>query len=216
MRRISSSRPMTGSSLPCSARSVRSIVNFSSACRVSSALGSSTCWPPRSSSMAFSTAPRTAPACSMTDLIGDLSSSAASTNSSLEMYWSSRSCASLSVMFSRRVRSLLMCRSPPAPSTFGMRSMASPSCERSRLTLAPAFDSRPRTLPPCWSSSATMTCAGSMNWWSCPTASDWASASAIWNLLVNLSERIANPRAGFPANLKLALKLRQGLIFQGD
>ena len=42
VRRISSSRPMTGSSLPCSARSVRSMVYFSKAWRCSSALGSST------------------------------------------------------------------------------------------------------------------------------------------------------------------------------
>jgi hypothetical protein len=40
VRRISSSRPMTGSSLPCSARSVRSMVYFSSAWRCSSAFGS--------------------------------------------------------------------------------------------------------------------------------------------------------------------------------
>lgn len=41
------SRPMTGSSLPCSARSVRSTVYFSSAWRCSSAFGSSIFWPPR-------------------------------------------------------------------------------------------------------------------------------------------------------------------------
>ena len=40
VRRISSSRPITGSSLPCSARSVRSMVYFSSAWRCSSALAS--------------------------------------------------------------------------------------------------------------------------------------------------------------------------------
>ena len=53
VRRISSSRPMTGSSLPCSARSVRSIVYFSSAWRLSSAFGSSTFSPPRTSSIAL-------------------------------------------------------------------------------------------------------------------------------------------------------------------
>ena len=62
VRRISSSRPMTGSSLPCSARSVRSIVYFSSAWRLSSAFGSVTFSPPRTSSIAFSSAPFTAPA----------------------------------------------------------------------------------------------------------------------------------------------------------
>ena len=38
-RRISSSRPITGSSLPCSASAVRSRPNFSSACDVSSGFG---------------------------------------------------------------------------------------------------------------------------------------------------------------------------------
>ena len=52
VRRISSSRPMTGSSLPCSARSVRSMVNFSRAWRCSSASGSSTACPPRTASIA--------------------------------------------------------------------------------------------------------------------------------------------------------------------
>ena len=52
VRRISSSRPMTGSSLPCSARSVRSMVYFSSACRDSSAVASLTLAPPLRSSIA--------------------------------------------------------------------------------------------------------------------------------------------------------------------
>ena len=58
VRRISSSRPITGSSLPDEARAVRSTVYFSSAWRPSSALASVTFSPPRTSSMAFSTAPR--------------------------------------------------------------------------------------------------------------------------------------------------------------
>ena len=161
MRRISSSRPMIGSSLPCSARSVRSIVYFSSAWRVSSAFGSLTCWPPRSRRSTSRSHPHGAglfhDRCS-----GDLSSIAASTNSSLEMYWSSRSCASLSV----RLKSFVSrCRYELAAGTLDFRQAidASPSCERSRLTLTPDLVSRPRTVPPCWSSSATITCAGSMN-----------------------------------------------------
>ena len=71
VRRISSSRPITGSSLPARARAVRSTVYFSSAWRFSSAPASCTFSPPRTSSMAFSTAacaarllqrPRRAPA----------------------------------------------------------------------------------------------------------------------------------------------------------
>src|SRR6202043_1442645 len=47
VRRISSSRPITGSSLPEAARAVRSMVYFSSPWRLSSALASDTFSPPR-------------------------------------------------------------------------------------------------------------------------------------------------------------------------
>ena len=51
---ISSSRPITGSSLPSSARSSQIVVCFSSAWRFSSALASSIFLPPRTLSMAAS------------------------------------------------------------------------------------------------------------------------------------------------------------------
>ena len=60
-RRISSSRPITGSSLPLRARSVRSIVYFLSASRWPSASGLSTFWPPRTASIAASSDLREAP-----------------------------------------------------------------------------------------------------------------------------------------------------------
>ena len=86
-RRISSSRPITGSILPCSARSVKSIVYFSSALRWSSAFGSFTGSEPCTSSMVFSTAARLAPYL-MSNSANEffLSSSAATTNTSDEMY----------------------------------------------------------------------------------------------------------------------------------
>jgi hypothetical protein len=52
VRRISSSRPITGSSLPSRARSVRSMVYFSSACRDSSASALLTASPPRTAATA--------------------------------------------------------------------------------------------------------------------------------------------------------------------
>ncbi len=52
---ISSSLPMTGSSFPCSALSVRSVVYFSRAWRTSSAFWSVTFWPFLTSSIALST-----------------------------------------------------------------------------------------------------------------------------------------------------------------
>jgi hypothetical protein len=68
-RRISSSRPMTGSSLPRRASSVRSVVYFSSAWYLPSGSGSLTRWVPRTARSAVSTpsrpspsAPRRAPA----------------------------------------------------------------------------------------------------------------------------------------------------------
>ena len=60
-RRISSSRPMTGSSLPCSAASVRSRPNFSSAWYLSSGFWSVTRCGPRTSPSALSSASRGAP-----------------------------------------------------------------------------------------------------------------------------------------------------------
>jgi len=196
VRRISSSRPITGSSLPCSARSVRSIVYFSSAWRCSSAFGSVTLSPPRTSSIARSMAPFTTPASLSSVASGPLSSSAARMNSSLEMYWSPRFCASLSVRLSSLPRSFETCTSPPVPSTFDRRSRASPSRERSWLTFAPDFSSSGRTVPPCWSSSASIRWTGSMNWWSRPSADDWASDRAVWNLEVSLSMRMGGSRRG--------------------
>ena len=138
-RRISSSRPITGSSFDCSALSVRSMVYFSSAWRDSSALGSLTCSPPRNSSMAFSIASRLAPVCFNISATGPLTSMAASTNNSLAMYWSSRFCASLSVTVRILTVSLERLTSPAAPETLGNESRRSPSCERSALTLTPAL-----------------------------------------------------------------------------
>ncbi|MNE47482.1 hypothetical protein D3C80_1418920 [compost metagenome] len=85
VRRISSSRPITGSSLPSSARSVRSMVYFSSAWRFSSALASSTFLPPRTLSMACSSFSLVRPWARSSSPRLPFSSRAASTNSSDEM-----------------------------------------------------------------------------------------------------------------------------------
>ncbi len=111
-RRISSSRPMTGSSLPDSARAVRSMVYFSSAWRVSSALSDCTDSPPRIFSIAASMRVLSAPAAFSASPAAPLSSSAASTNSSLAMKASPRCCASLSVRLSTRLRSAEMLMLP--------------------------------------------------------------------------------------------------------
>ncbi len=63
-RRTSESRPMTGSSLPRSASSVRSRPNLARASYVPSASGDVTRWPPRTSTSAFMIAARSRPAAS--------------------------------------------------------------------------------------------------------------------------------------------------------
>ncbi len=85
VRRISSSRPITGSSFPCSARSVRSIVYLSSAWRFSSAPASVTFSPPRTLSIAFSSLSLVIPCWRNNSPNTPRSSSAAKRNISDEM-----------------------------------------------------------------------------------------------------------------------------------
>ena len=66
--------------------------------------------------------------------------------------------------------------------------LAEPGAQQ--VDVGAAFWKRWRTEPPRWSSRAVSTCAGSMNWWSRPTARDWASCRAVWNLAVSLSMRM--------------------------
>ena len=85
VRRISSSRPITGSSLPASARSVRSMVYLSRASRWVSASGSLTLSPPRTDSMAAFALPTT-PNLARVLPSRPLSSRAAINRISLEIY----------------------------------------------------------------------------------------------------------------------------------
>ena len=91
VRRISSSRPITGSSLPSRARSVRSIVYFLSASRWPSASCESTLG---AAAHRFDRLPRAPCASSPCSLrrrpVSPLSSASASRNSSLAMNWSPR------------------------------------------------------------------------------------------------------------------------------
>ena len=142
VRRISSSRPITGSSLPASARSVRSIVYLDRAWRFSSAPASLTASPPRTSSIAFSSAALSTPCSLSTRPRVPRSSSAASNISSLEMNWSLRFWASLSAILNRRPISLDMETSPADPCTSG----------RFSISRAMAWRMRPGSAPACLSS----------------------------------------------------------------
>ena len=81
-RRISSSRPITGSSSPLSASAVRSRPYFSSACIVSSGLGDVTLCGPRTSAIASSSGPRSG----RSSATPELESVSASRMCSVEMY----------------------------------------------------------------------------------------------------------------------------------
>ena len=120
-RRISSSRPITGSSLPLRARSVRSSVYFFSASRWPSASAESTFWPPRTASIAASSALRVRPWPRTTPPRSVLLSASASRNISLAMNWSPRLPASLSAACSSDTRSRPGCTGWPPPCTCGRR-----------------------------------------------------------------------------------------------
>jgi hypothetical protein len=62
---------------------------------------------------------------------------------------------------------------------------------RSRGAFTPARESSDAAVPPSCASNAASRCAGSMNWWSWPSAMLCASASASWNFVVSLSKRMA-------------------------
>ena len=93
-RRISSSRPITGSSFPLRASSVRSRPYFSRAWYRSSAFGSSTVWLPRMSLSALRRGSRAAPARFSASAAGVFESTSASSRCSVETYWSLSASAS--------------------------------------------------------------------------------------------------------------------------
>ncbi len=176
-RRISSSRPITGSSLPACARSVRSSVNFFNACRCPSSACEETFSPPRTCSTAFSSEDFEIPQALNTRPISPLSEAQASRKSSEAMYWSPRFCASLSATLSRLVRSRDRCTSPGVPSTFGRASMDCSRLFLREFRFPPALLMSPATPPSSWLRSASSRCWGSICWWSRPSARLWASAS---------------------------------------
>ena len=132
-RRISSSRPITGSSLPTSARSVRSKVYLANASRCSSAPWSFTLSPPRITSIASSTSLRDPPALRNNCPKRPLSSTAARTNISEAINLSLRFWANLSHKFNSIFKADDNWRSPWVPCTCGKRSNSSANCQRNAL-----------------------------------------------------------------------------------
>ena len=187
VRRISSSRPITGSSLPDAARAVRSIVYFSSAWRLSSAFGI------RDLLAAAHLVDRLLDrAAHRAGLLEQPRQRAVLEGGEHEQLAGDELVAALLRELVGDVEQPVqvvgdvdLARRCPRPSA-GRRA-CSAARARSLLTSDAGLHQQRADGAALLSSSASMTCAGSMNWWSRPTASDWASASACWNRLVSLS-----------------------------
>ena len=140
-RRISSSRPITGSSLPNLARSVKSTVYFLSDSRLDSASDSFTCSPPRTSLIANSKADLDKPWVLSNLPAGPLSSASASKNISLAIKPSPRFKASLSVTLSKLLRSREIDTSPALSVDFAKLLIALMSPVLSGAKCTPAWAS---------------------------------------------------------------------------
>ncbi len=136
-RRISSSRPITGSSLPARARSLRFIAYFDSALYVSSAPWSVAFLPLRSSSMAASSSFRPRPASLSMVAAGELTSKIASNKASSVTYSSpiflAVSRAFCSTSFELRLRY------GSCPDTLGRADISASTCRCTAEALAPIF-----------------------------------------------------------------------------
>ena len=191
-RRISSSRPMTGSSLPRRARSVRSLANFSSAWNFDSGFWSVTRWLPRTLVSACRTEACVAPREASSSRAGSLFCSVrASRRCSVETYSSLKSAASL------KARSRTFCiafESPGCelePPTLGSLFNASLARERSCSVGTPTFCRTGTMMPSLSSSRAASMCMGVSSGLPCSSARLVAACTASCDLTVNLSQRIA-------------------------
>ena len=136
-RRISSSRPITGSSLPSLAFSVRSTVYFFRASRLFSASGLSTFSPPRTDKIAFSRLSLLRPSSCARCAASHLLSHKAKRKRSVEMNLSPSLSASLSIELRIAINSRLIWTLSVAPETSGSLPIASFTLRSSSLTLTP-------------------------------------------------------------------------------
>ena len=190
-RRISSSRPITGSSLPIRARSVKSMQYFFNDSRWSSASALSMLCPPRTASMAASSDLRDTP-CVLSNLpTSPLESHKASKNNSLAMNWSPRFKASFSVACNRACKSRPTC-TISCPCTCGSLLIKASTSVKMPPKFAPERSSKALGPSSC-RSIAKSKCAGSMYALSCFKAMLCASLKASVNFVVSLSCRIGKP-----------------------
>ena len=190
-RRISSSRPITGSSLPARAASVRSRPNFASAWYLDSGSWSVMGALPRTLWSALSMAARVAPASrSRAPTSSVFSSAAASSRCSVETYSSLRASASLEGGLEdavqrgreRRLRAAVHLRQAREP-LLELRLEARRAARRSSGGSGPCCLRAGRR-------SARSRCAGVIWLWPRPVARLWASERASWLLRVSLSKRM--------------------------
>ncbi len=195
-RRISSSRPMTGSSLPFSASSVRSRPYFSSARYLSSAAWSVTRCGPRTSLMASSSAAFVAPWARSVSPAFEGWPASASRMCSVETYSSLRSRISPSASRRTRTSSLDGPEDSPPVLTVGSASRAAFASERTAARLAPSLPRTGATTPPSCSSRTTSRCSGVTCGLRRRSASEPAAAIASWDLMVNRSACISKSQSG--------------------
>ena len=177
-RRISSSRPMTGSSLPNAARSVRSTVYFFSDSRFDSASEAFTCSPPRTALMADSKAALAKP-CALSNLpAAPLSSSKANKNISLAIKPSPRLTANLSVTLSKLFSSREIVTSPALSVLLGRLAIALTKPAFSGAKCTPACANKALLPPSSCLIKASNKCNASMVGLSLATAKLCASLSA--------------------------------------
>jgi hypothetical protein len=183
-RRISSSRPITGSSLPLSASAVRSRPYFSSAPKVSSGFGEVTRWGPRTSEIAWTRSLRAG----RRSETPDFDSARARRMCSVEMYSSPRPADSFSACWRTQTNSLEGRTSGTVlPLSRGSFSTASWARRLASCASTPSRCSTGTTTPSSCSSRAASRWAGATSGLVLSEASRCAAATASCDLIVNRS-----------------------------
>ena len=190
-RRISASRPITGSSAPSSASAVRSTAYFSSASYVDSASWLVTRRSPRTAVTAARSPDAVTPLPVSTVRAGESTSASASSRCSVAAKSSFMSAASSIALASVRVvtpEAAAVCT--VAPDAFGSEARACSAARATASASAPAFSSSVGAMPCSWRSSATSRCTGSV--WALPAvvASSCAALIASTLRVVNFEASI--------------------------
>ena len=194
-RRISVSRPMTGSILPSRARWVRSTAYFSRAWKVPSGSGVVTFRLPRTVRNAASRVSRVAPAPTSTLPASPSEPARPTSRCSVDTYSSPRALAcSPAALITRSSSRDGDGAGTVAPLTLGIRRSAASAFARTSAGSAPTAVSSGPAMPSVCSSSATSRCSGSRP--ACPrsTASRWAAAMASCERVVSLLSMVGGAR----------------------